>query len=59
MLLSGRSQKSAQAAPPPKPNKTQRAKVRALNIDRVSRFLFPMLFACLNVTYWILFWKYI
>ncbi|NP_001234890.1 histamine-gated chloride channel 1 precursor [Nasonia vitripennis] len=71
MLLSGRSQRSQGAAgpppppppPPPQPqpplNKTQRSKVRALNIDRVSRFLFPALFACLNVSYWIIFWKYI
>ncbi|CAB0036358.1 unnamed protein product [Trichogramma brassicae] len=59
MLLSGRSQKSQAAAPSPAATKTQRAKVRALNIDRVSRFLFPALFAMLNVTYWIMFWKYV
>ncbi|XP_014210659.1 glycine receptor subunit alpha-2 isoform X3 [Copidosoma floridanum] len=60
MLLSGRSQKSASVPPPkPKPNKMAMAKIRAVNIDRVSRVLFPALFACLNVSYWIIFWKYV
>ncbi|XP_008202519.1 histamine-gated chloride channel 1 isoform X1 [Nasonia vitripennis] len=67
-IASKRSQGAAGPPPPPPPpppqpqpplNKTQRSKVRALNIDRVSRFLFPALFACLNVSYWIIFWKYI
>lgn len=56
MLLSGRSQKSTTA---PALTADQRVKIRALNIDRVSRFLFPALFALLNITYWIMFAKYI
>ncbi|XP_058806516.1 glycine receptor subunit alpha-4 isoform X1 [Phymastichus coffea] len=59
MLLSGRSQKSQSAGPPPGPNKVQRSKLLAVSIDRWSRFLFPALFACLNVSYWVIFWKYI
>ncbi|XP_014210657.1 glycine receptor subunit alpha-2 isoform X2 [Copidosoma floridanum] len=52
--------KSASVPPPkPKPNKMAMAKIRAVNIDRVSRVLFPALFACLNVSYWIIFWKYV
>ncbi|OAD54660.1 Glycine receptor subunit alpha-3, partial [Eufriesea mexicana] len=58
MLLSGRSQKSS-AGPPPGPTPAQRARMRALNIDRVSRVFFPFLFAVLNVTYWIMFAEYI
>ncbi|XP_057324032.1 glycine receptor subunit alpha-2 isoform X2 [Microplitis mediator] len=59
MLLSGRSQKSANLTPPPGLTPAQRARLRALNIDRVSRVFFPFLFALLNVTYWIMFAKYI
>ncbi|XP_020296883.1 glycine receptor subunit alpha-3 isoform X1 [Pseudomyrmex gracilis] len=59
MLLSCRSQKSSPAGPPPGPTPAQRARIRALNIDRVSRIFFPFLFAVLNVTYWIMFAEYI
>lgn len=58
MLLSCRSQKSP-AGPPPGPTPAQRARIRALNIDRFSRFFFPFLFTVLNVTYWIMFAEYI
>ncbi|XP_025163471.1 glycine receptor subunit alpha-3 isoform X1 [Harpegnathos saltator] len=58
MLLSCRSQKSP-AAPPPGPTPAQKARMRALNVDRVSRVFFPFLFAVLNVTYWIMFAEYI
>ncbi|KAK0173522.1 hypothetical protein PV328_006705 [Microctonus aethiopoides] len=58
MLLSGRSQKSA-TLPPAGPTPAQRARLHALNIDRVSRVFFPALFALLNVTYWIMFAEYI
>ncbi|XP_046745407.1 glycine receptor subunit alpha-4 isoform X3 [Diprion similis] len=51
--------KKSAAAPPPGPTPAQRARMRALNIDRVSRVFFPFLFAVLNVTYWIMFAKYI
>ncbi|TGZ49664.1 Histamine-gated chloride channel [Temnothorax longispinosus] len=53
MLLSCRSQKSPTV--PPGPTPAQKARIRALNIDRFSRFFFPFLFAVLNVTYWIMF----
>lgn len=59
MLLTGRSQKPAGPPPKLKPTRMQKAKACAINIDRVSRFLFPALFACLNISYWIIFWKYI
>ncbi|XP_044575727.1 glycine receptor subunit alpha-2 isoform X1 [Cotesia glomerata] len=59
MLLSGRSQKSATLAPPPGLTPAQKARLRALNIDRTSRVFFPAVFALLNVTYWIIFAKYI
>ncbi|XP_024943133.1 glycine receptor subunit alpha-3 isoform X3 [Cephus cinctus] len=58
MLLSGRSQKS-NTGPPAGPTPAQKARMRALNIDRVSRVFFPFLFAVLNVTYWIMFAEYI
>lgn len=58
MLLSGRSQKSVNA-PPPGLTPAQKMRLRALNIDRVSRVFFPALFALLNVTYWIMFAEYI
>ncbi|XP_077261232.1 glycine receptor ora transientless isoform X3 [Temnothorax americanus] len=57
MLSSCRSQKSPTV--PPGPTPAQRARIRALNIDRFSRFFFPFLFAVLNVTYWIMFAEYI
>ncbi|CAD1475743.1 unnamed protein product, partial [Heterotrigona itama] len=47
ILLSGRSQKST-TGPPPGPTPAQKARMRALNIDRVSRVFFPFLFAVLN-----------
>ncbi|XP_043523843.1 glycine receptor subunit alpha-3 isoform X3 [Frieseomelitta varia] len=59
ILLSGRSQKSTTTGPPPGPTPAQKARMRALNIDRVSRVFFPFLFAVLNVTYWIMFAEYI
>ncbi|KOX73989.1 Glycine receptor subunit alpha-3, partial [Melipona quadrifasciata] len=59
ILLSGRSQKPTTAGPPPGPTPAQKARMRALNIDRVSRVFFPFLFAVLNVTYWIMFAEYI
>lgn len=37
----------------------QRARNRAINIDRFSRIFFPLLFTVLNGTYWILFAEYI
>ncbi|XP_017778610.1 PREDICTED: glycine receptor subunit alpha-2 isoform X2 [Nicrophorus vespilloides] len=44
---------------PPSPSPAQKARNRAINIDRFSRVFFPFLFALLNVTYWILFAEYI
>ncbi|BES91300.1 histamine-gated chloride channel [Nesidiocoris tenuis] len=46
--------------PPPRPsinlaNLAQENRVRALNIDKFSRIFFPVLFAALNVGYWLLF----
>lgn len=58
MLLSCRSQKSP-IVPPLGPTPAQKARIRALNIDRFSRVFFPFLFAVLNVTYWIMFAEYI
>ncbi|XP_044016751.1 glycine receptor subunit alpha-2 isoform X2 [Aphidius gifuensis] len=51
--------KKSTATPPPGPTPAQRARLRALNIDRASRVGFPFLFTALNVTYWIMFWKYV
>lgn len=49
------------AAPkvPPAPTPAQRARNRAINIDRFSRVFFPLLFAVLNGTYWVMFAEYI
>lgn len=44
---------------PPAPTPAQKARNRAINIDRFSRVGFPLLFAMLNGTYWILFAEYI
>lgn len=44
---------------PPPPTPAQKARNRAINIDRCSRIFFPLLFAVLNATYWILFAEYI
>lgn len=52
-LLSGAPKK----APPLTP--AQKARNRAINIDRFSRVFFPLLFAVLNGTYWFLFAEYI
>lgn len=43
----------------PSPSPAQRARNRAINIDRFSRIFFPFLFALLNGTYWFLFAEYI
>ncbi|KAL0859399.1 hypothetical protein ABMA27_010588 [Loxostege sticticalis] len=37
----------------------EKAKQRAINIDRFSRVFFPLLFSVLNATYWIQFAQYI
>lgn len=37
----------------------QKARNRAINIDRFSRIFFPLLFTVLNGTYWIMFADYI
>lgn len=43
----------------PVPSPAQRARNRAINIDRFSRVFFPLLFTVLNGTYWIMFAEYI
>lgn len=53
LLLSGGPKK------PPAPTPAQKARNRAINIDRFSRIFFPLLFTVLNGTYWILFAEYI
>uniref|UniRef100_A0A8D8PVE6 Glycine receptor subunit alpha-3 n=2 Tax=Cacopsylla melanoneura TaxID=428564 RepID=A0A8D8PVE6_9HEMI len=40
-------------------NLAQRARTRAINIDRFSRVFFPVLFAILNCTYWIMFAEFL
>jgi len=37
----------------------QRNRIRALNIDRFSRVFFPLLFAILNMTYWVIFARFL
>nr|XP_022902903.1 glycine receptor subunit alpha-2 [Onthophagus taurus] len=49
---------SAPKKPPPL-TPAQKARRRAINIDKFSRGFFPFLFTVLNVTYWILFYEYI
>lgn len=53
LLLSGAPKK------PPAPTPAQKARNRAINVDRCSRIGFPLLFAVLNITYWILFAEYL
>lgn len=53
LLLSGVPKK------PPAPTPAQKARNRAINVDRCSRIGFPLLFAVLNLTYWILFAEYL
>lgn len=46
---------------PPEPKLTA-AQVRlkhAIQIDRCSRILFPLLFSILNCTYWVMFYEYL
>ncbi|XP_019875611.2 glycine receptor subunit alpha-2 isoform X1 [Aethina tumida] len=50
---------SATPKTPPPPSASQKARNRAINIDRFSRVFFPLLFTVLNATYWILFAEYI
>ena len=45
--------------PPPVETPAQRARNRAINIDRFSRIFFPLLFTVLNGTYWIMVADYI
>lgn len=52
-LLSGKPKVAPTISP------AQRARNQAINIDRFSRVFFPMLFAVLNGTYWIMFAEYI
>lgn len=54
LLLTG-----APKPPPAGPTLAQKARNRAINIDRCSRVGFPFLFALLNAIYWILFAEYI
>lgn len=44
---------------PSPPTPAQRARNRAIYIDRFSRVFFPLLFTVLNGTYWFLFAEYI
>lgn len=44
---------------PPGLTPAQKARNRAINIDRFSRVFFPLLFCVLNATYWIMFAEYI
>ncbi|CAH1731432.1 glycine receptor subunit alpha-2-like isoform X1 [Aphis gossypii] len=37
----------------------QRNRTRAINIDRFSRVFFPLLFAVLNMTYWVIFARFL
>lgn len=53
LLLSGPPKKKPALTP------AQKARNRAINIDRFSRVFFPLLFTVLNGTYWILFAEYI
>lgn len=45
--------------PVPAPTPAQKARNRAINIDKFSRVFFPLLFTILNCTYWIRFAEYI
>ncbi|KAK2711029.1 glycine receptor subunit alpha-3-like [Artemia franciscana] len=40
---------------PPGPTPAQIARMRALNVDRFSRYFFPLSFFFLNLTYWLVF----
>ena len=40
-------------------HKAQRARARAIQVDRFSRFFFPFLFAVLNGSYWAIFASYL
>ncbi|KAJ9586033.1 hypothetical protein L9F63_020330 [Diploptera punctata] len=52
-LLTG--QPLVQNSPPP----AYRNRIRAINIDRFSRVFFPLLFAILNATYWVMFAEFL
>lgn len=53
-LISGAQKKTTPVESP-----AQKARNRAINIDRFSRIFFPLLFTVLNGTYWIMFAEYI
>ncbi|XP_069694659.1 glycine receptor subunit alpha-3 isoform X2 [Periplaneta americana] len=42
-----------------RPLPAQRNRARAINIDRFSRVFFPLLFAILNATYWVMFAEFL
>lgn len=44
---------------PPGPTPAQRARMRAIQVDRFSRFFFPFLFTVLNGSYWAIFASYL
>ncbi|KAI9558502.1 hypothetical protein GHT06_015290 [Daphnia sinensis] len=44
---------------PPGPTPAQRARIRAIQVDRFSRFFFPFLFTVLNGSYWVVFASYL
>ncbi|CAG2055779.1 unnamed protein product [Timema podura] len=50
---------TGQPPAPCRPTPAQRNRIRAINIDRFSRVFFPLLFAILNGTYWIMFAEFL
>ncbi|KAF4527947.1 hypothetical protein B566_EDAN016478 [Ephemera danica] len=50
---------TGQPPQPPRVPQAQRNRIYAINIDRFSRIGFPLLFAVLNATYWILFAEFL
>ncbi|XP_049783563.1 glycine receptor subunit alpha-2 isoform X2 [Schistocerca gregaria] len=50
---------TGQPPAPPRPSPAQRNRIRAINIDRFSRVFFPLLFAILNCTYWVMFAEFL
>jgi hypothetical protein len=44
---------------PTGPTPAQRARMKAIQVDRFSRFFFPFMFTVLNVSYWVVFTFYL